>query len=125
MAHVKTAFAVLIVTVQLKRGHANCSGTSTSSVFQPSGLKTLNSSTLADFTGLIAVSEFQITSVRGRQSIRNFGHHFPEPRFWPVTGTCTSTRTYRALEAESLPANPSSGDEKIMRTSLLSLNLVP
>jgi hypothetical protein len=35
---------------------------------------------LADFPLLIAVSEFQITSVRERQSIRNFGHHFPERR---------------------------------------------
>jgi hypothetical protein len=36
----------------------------------------------ADFPLLIAASEFQITSVRGRQSIWNFGHHFPQPRFW-------------------------------------------
>ena len=41
-----------MIRVAVERGHGNCSGTSTSSVFRPSGLKTLNSSTLADFPGL-------------------------------------------------------------------------
>src|SRR5258708_6475221 len=46
----------------------------------------------ADFPLLIAASEFQITSVRGRQSIWNFGHHFPQPRLWTTIGTSTCSQ---------------------------------